>query len=409
MVQRGMDENGLLRTRRPARDPEASAVPRVRPCLPRLAAALVLLTGASLFLAPRSIAQPSGPGASLPAIPVSTTKSERQDVPVWLRGLGTVQALNTVTVRARVDGTLDKFPVTEGQLVKQGTLLAVIDSRPYQAALDAAVAKKAQDDAQLANARLDLQRYSNLAKNDFASRQQVDTQVAMVNQFTAALKGDDAAIETAQLNLSFCYITAPFDGRVGLRLVDPGNLVHATDPGGIVTLTEVHPISVVFTLPQADLPAIVSAMGSRQLAVAAISSDNKAQLGQGTLLTPDNAIDTTTGQIRMKATFPNQDDRLWPGQFVEAQLLLRTEQQKVTVPSRAVQHGPAGLYVYVVKPDATVERQAIEAVDRGQVMVVSKGLDDGQTIVLDGQSRLENGMRVQATAAQPPQTAQVGG
>jgi multidrug efflux system membrane fusion protein len=404
-----MDENGLLRTRRPARDPEASAVPRVRPCLPRLAAALVLLTGASLFLAPRSIAQPSGPGASLPAIPVSTTKSERQDVPVWLRGLGTVQALNTVTVRARVDGTLDKFPVTEGQLVKQGTLLAVIDSRPYQAALDAAVAKKAQDDAQLANARLDLQRYSNLAKNDFASRQQVDTQVAMVNQFTAALKGDDAAIETAQLNLSFCYITAPFDGRVGLRLVDPGNLVHATDPGGIVTLTEVHPISVVFTLPQADLPAIVSAMGSRQLAVAAISSDNKAQLGQGTLLTPDNAIDTTTGQIRMKATFPNQDDRLWPGQFVEAQLLLRTEQQKVTVPSRAVQHGPAGLYVYVVKPDATVERQAIEAVDRGQVMVVSKGLDDGQTIVLDGQSRLENGMRVQATAAQPPQTAQVGG
>ena len=409
MVQRGMDENGLLRTRRPARDPEASAVPRVRPCLPRLAAALVLLTGASLFLAPRSIAQPSGPGASLPAIPVSTTKSERQDVPVWLRGLGTVQALNTVTVRARVDGTLDKFPVTEGQLVKQGTLLAVIDPRPYQAALDAAVAKKAQDDAQLANARLDLQRYSNLAKNDFASRQQVDPQVAMVNQFTAALKGDDAAIETAQLNLSFCYITAPFDGRVGLRLVDPGNLVHATDPGGIVTLTEVHPISVVFTLPQADLPAIVSAMGSRQLAGAAISSDNKAQLGQGTLLTPDNAIDTTTGQIRMKATFPNQDDRLWPGQFVEAQLLLRTEQQKVTVPSRAVQHGPAGLYVYVVKPDATVERQAIEAVDRGQVMVVSKGLDDGQTIVLDGQSRLENGMRVQATAAQPPQTAQVGG
>jgi multidrug efflux system membrane fusion protein len=409
MVQLGMDENGPLRARRPARDPEASAVPRVRPRLPRLAAALVLLTGASLFLAPRSIAQPSGPGASLPAIPVSTTKSERQDVPVWLRGLGTVQALNTVTVRARVDGTLDKFPVTEGQLVKQGTLLAVIDPRPYQAALDAAVAKKAQDDAQLANARLDLQRYSNLAKNDFASRQQVDTQVAMVNQFTAALKGDDAAIETAQLNLSFCYITAPFDGRVGLRLVDPGNLVHATDPGGIVTLTEVHPISVIFTLPQADLPAIVAAMGSRQLAVAAISSDNKVQLGQGTLLTPDNAIDTTTGQIRMKATFPNQDDRLWPGQFVEAQLLLRTEQQKVTVPSRAVQHGPAGLYVYVVKPDATVERQAIEAVDRGQVMVVSKGLDDGQTIVLDGQSRLENGMRVQATAAQPPQTAQVGG
>ena len=240
----------------------------------------------------------------MPAVPVTTGKSERQDVPVWLRGLGTVQALNTVTVRTRVDGTLDKFPVTEGQLVKQGTLLGVIDPRPYQAALDAAVAKKAQDDAQLANARLDLVRYSNLAQKDFASRQQVDTQVAMVNQFTAALKGDDAAIETAQLNLSFCYITAPFDGRVGLRMVDPGNMVHATDAGGIVMLTEVHPITVVFTLPQADLPAIVDSMAKHKLAVAALSSDDKAQLAQGTLLTPDNAIDTTTGHDPAEGDLP---------------------------------------------------------------------------------------------------------
>ncbi len=373
-----------------------------------LGGALFLLIGAGLFLAPRLGAQPAPSPGLQPTIPVTTGKSERQDVPVWLRGLGTVQALNTVTVRSRVDGTLDKFPVTEGQMVKQGTLIGVIDPRPYQAALDAAAAKKAQDQAQLVNAKLDLQRYSNLAQKDFASHQQVDTQVAMVNQYTAALKGDDAAIETAQLNLSFCYITAPFDGRVGLRLVDPGNMVHATDSGGIVTLTQVHPITVVFTLPQRNLPSIVEAMGSRRLEVAAWSNDNATELAKGMLLTPDNAIDTTTGTIRLKATFENLDDKLWPGQFVEAQLLLRTEQQKVTVPTRAVQHGPSGLYVYVVRPDATVQRQAIEAEDRGPVMVVTKGLDAGQAIVLDGQSRLENGSHIAGTA-EAPQTAQVRG
>jgi membrane fusion protein, multidrug efflux system len=372
-----------------------------------LGGALILAAGAALVPAHRPAAQQPPPAAALPAVPVTTAKSQRQDVPVWLRGLGTVQALNTVTVRTRVDGTLDKFPVTEGQLVTQGTLLGVIDPRPYKAVLDQAVAKKAQDDAQLVNARLDLVRYSNLAKNDFASRQQVDTQVALVNQYVATLKGDDASIEAAQLNLSFCYIIAPFDGRVGLRQVDPGNLLHVTDPGGIATLTQVHPITVVFTLPQDDLPAIVDAMAKRQLEVAAWSSDDKLPLARGTLLTPDNAIDTTTGTIRLKATFQNQDDKLWPGQFVDAQLLLRTEPQVVAVPNRAVQHGPNGLYVYVVRPDATVQRQAIDAEDRGPVMVVTKGLDVGQVIVLDGQSRLENGMHVVATAA--AQTAQAGG
>jgi multidrug efflux system membrane fusion protein len=359
----------------------------------------------ALSLSAAATAQPAQrPG---PAVPVTTTQAQRQDVPVWLRGLGTVQALNTVLVRARVDGTLDKFAVTEGQLVKQGDLLAVIDPRPYHAALDQAIAKKAQDDAQLANANLDLKRYATLEKKDFASRQQVDTQVATVNQYTAALKGDDAAIESAQLNLSFCFITAPFDGRVGLRQVDPGNLVHATDAGGIVTLTQVHPITVVFTLPQAELPPIVTAMGQRKLGVTALSSDNKAALAQGTLLTPDNSIDTTTGTIRLKAVFPNLNDALWPGQFVEAQLLLRTETAAVTVPTRAVQHGPSGLYVYVVMPDHTVQRQTVEAEDQGPVTVVTKGLKFGQQIVLDGQSRLENGMHVTATAA--AQTAQAGG
>lgn len=354
-----------------------------------------------------AVAQPlQGP----PAVPVTTTKATRQDVPVWLTGLGMVQALNTVLVRARVDGTLQKFAVTEGQMVTRGTLLAVIDPRPYQAVLDQALAKKAEDEAQLVNAKLDLQRYSTLATKDFASRQQVDTQVALVNQTRAALKGDDAAIESAQLNLGFCFISAPFDGRIGLRRVDPGNLVHATDAGGIVTITQVQPITVMFTLPQADLPAIVTAMGKGAMTVVARTSDTKLALAQGTLLTPDNAIDATTGTIRLKATFPNEDNKLWPGQFVEARALLRTDRAVVTVPTPAVQHGPAGLYVYVVKPDSTVQRQPVQAVDRGPVMVVTAGLDAGQKVVLDGQSRLENGVRVAATpAAMAARTAPAGG
>jgi multidrug efflux system membrane fusion protein len=333
------------------------------------------------------------------AVPVSVAKAERQDVPVWLSGLGTVQALNTVTVRARVDGTLMQVPVTEGQIVKQGTLLAVIDPRPYQAALDQASAKKAQDEAALSNAKLDLQRYASLMNKDFASRQQVDTQKMQVDQSTAALKGDDAAIEAAQLNLSYCYIMAPFDGRLGLRQVDPGNLVHATDAGGIMTITQVRPIAVVFTLPQDDLPGIVEEMAAGPVTVAALSSGHGQELGRGTLLTPDNAIDTTTGTIRLKATFPNDDNRLWPGQFVEARLLLRTDRQVVAVPARAVQHGQTDLYVYVVTPDSTVHRQPVTVDDRGSVMVVTRGLDAGQTIVVDGQSRLQDGTPVAATTA----------
>ncbi len=333
------------------------------------------------------------------AVPVSVTKVERQDVPVWLSGLGTVQALNTVTVRARVDGTLMQVPVTEGQVVKQGTLLAVVDPRPYQAVLDQATAKKAQNEAQLANAKLDLQRYSSLMRQDFASHQQVDTQKMQVDNFTAALKGDEATIEAAQLNLSYCYILAPFEGRLGLRQVDPGNLVHATDASGIMTITQIRPIAVVFTLPQRELPAIVEEMAGGPVTVTAWSSAQGQELARGTLLTPDNAIDTTTGTIRLKATFPNDDNKLWPGQFVDSRLLLRIERQVVAVPARAVQHGLTDLYVYLVKPDSTVHRQPVEAVDRGPVMVITKGLEPGQTIVLDGQSRLQEGMLVAATAA----------
>jgi membrane fusion protein, multidrug efflux system len=373
-----------------------------------LALAVVLAAGASLGfgLVGRSAAQQAKPNGPTAGIPVSVTKAERQDVPIWLRGIGTVQALNTVTVRARVDGTLMQVPVTEGQIVKQGTLLAVIDPRPYQAALDQANAKKAQDEAQLANAKLDLQRYTSLANQSFASRQQVDTQMMQVSSLTAGLKGDDAAIETAQLNLGYCYITAPFEGRLGLRQVDPGNLIHAADSGGIMTIAQVSPIAVVFTLPQRDLPPIVDEMAQGAVHVTAWSGEVNKELAQGTLLTPDNAIDTTTGTIRLKATFANEQNRLWPGQFVEARLLLRTEKQVVAVPTQAVQHGQDNLYVYIVKPDSTVQRQTVAAEDRGPVMVITSGLSEGQSIVLDGQSRLQDGMKVAATVTP---TAPAGG
>jgi multidrug efflux system membrane fusion protein len=384
----------------PVRHESAGVTKQARPwpwrgLLP-LAAILMLVVAGALLVTRHPGAQPVQPQKATSAVPVSTAKAERQDVPLWLSGIGTVQALNSVTVRARVDGTLMQVPVTEGQIVKQGTLLAVIDPRPYQAVLDQATAKKSQDEAMLGNAKLDLERYSSLAKQSFASRQQVDTQKMQVDQSTAALKGDDATIEAAQLNLSYCYITAPFDGRLGLRQVDPGNLVHATDSGGIMTITQVRPIAVVFTLPQRNLPSIVEEMTQGSVTVAAWSGEDNRELARGTLLTPDNAIDATTGTIRLKATFPNEENRLWPGQFVDARLLLRTDHQVVAVPAQAVQHAQDSLYVYIVKPDSTVQRQTVVAEDRGRVMVITKGLDAGQAIVLDGQSRLQDGMLVAA-------------
>ena len=322
------------------------------------------------------------------------------DFPVYLRGLGQVQASASVLIRARVDGTLMQVAVAEGQTVKQGDLVAVIDPRPFKAALDQAEAKRAQDQALLANAKLDQARYASLAKQDFASRQQVDTQQAIVNQFTAAIVGDEAAIEAAKLNLGFSYITAPNPGRVGLRLIDPGNMIRASDGNGIVSINQVQPISATFTLPQDVLPRINAAMATGPLAVLAYDSNDKALLARGTLLTADNAIDPATGTIKLKATFPNADNALWPGQFVNVRLLVETLANVVTVPATAIQHGPAGLYVYAVKPDSTVERLPVEVSnDDAGLAVVATGLDADAVVVTDGQSRLQEGMRVAATEA----------
>ncbi len=323
-------------------------------------------------------------------------------MPILLRNIGVVQAFQSVLVRARVDGTLTKIVFTEGQDVKPGDQLAEIDPRPYAATLAQVQAKKAADEAQLANAQRDQARYTSLASSNFASRQQLDTQTAMVAQYQANIKGDEATVASARLNLDFTNITSPIDGRTGLRLVDPGNLIHANDQQGIVTITQIHPISMLFTLPQDHLPGIHAAMAKGRLTVQARTPDDKTDLSQGELLTTDNTIDTTTGTIRLKAVFPNTDDKLWPGQFVNARLQLGTLANVLTVPSVAIQRGVNGLFVYVVKPDNTAALQPVEVrQDDGTYAVISKGLDDGVQVVTNGQSRLQAGTRVAATPAKP--------
>jgi len=361
---------------------------------------IALTTGDALAQAPAGPATEARP--TPPGVPVQTALVSRRDVPVVLRNIGSVQAFQSVLVRARVDGTLMKILFTEGQEVKPGDPLAEIDPRPYAATLAQVQAKKAADEAQLANAQRDQGRYASLASSNFASRQQLDTQSAMVAQYTANLRGDEATVANARLNLEFTSITSPIDGRTGLRLVDPGNLIHANDQQGIVSITQIHPISVIFTLPQDNLPNIQAAMAKGKLKVQAFTADDKAQLSQGELLTTDNTIDATTGTIRLKSVFANTDNKLWPGQFVNARLLLGTIPQALSVPSVAVQRGPNGLYVFVVKPDNSAALQPVEVQqDDGAFAVVTKGLDEGVQVVTNGQSRLQNGTRVAATPARP--------
>jgi len=344
---------------------------------------------------------------SAPAVPVTVTNAVRRDVPIWLRGLGTVQANYAVQLRPRVDGTLTQVPVKEGQDVKQGSLLAIIDPRPYQAALDSATAKKQQDQAQLSNAQADLARYASLVRQDFASRQQLDTQQATVKQFSAAILGDDAQVEAAQLNLSFCYITSPFDGRIGLRNVDPGNIVHSAEATPIISVTQIQPIAVTFTLPQDNLPAIMRAMEKHTLDVVVYAGDNTTELDRGVLLTPDNTIDTTTGTIKLKATFANAHRTLWPGQFVNARLMLGTDTDVIAVAAPTVQHGPNGLFVYLVGQNDTVSLQPIQVTRQEDgVYVVSSGLTEGAVVVATGQSRLQAGAHVTVRQAQPAQVVQ---
>jgi multidrug efflux system membrane fusion protein len=310
-----------------------------------------------------------------------------------------VQAFQSVLVRARVDGNLNEVFFQEGQEVKPGDKLAQIDPRPYMAVLDQMRAKRAQDESDMANVQRDLARYQTLAQRDFASRQQLDTQTALVGHFAGMVRQDDAAIAAAQLNLDFTTITSPIQGRTGLRMVDPGNLIHANDSAGLVAITQIHPIALIFTLPQANLPAIQDAMAKGALPVYAYAEDGST-LATGELLTIDNSIDQSTGTIKLKAKFANPDNRLWPGQFVTAGLRVAVQSNVIAVSSTAVQHGPSGLFVYVVTPDSKVAMHPVTLwMDDGKTAVIASGLDENAQVVTNGQSRLQDGTRVAASVA----------
>ena len=367
-----------------------------------------------------------------PAVPVLAVKVGQKDVPIYLDGLGTVQAFNAVAIRVRVDGQLVKVAFTEGQDVKVGDLLVQIDPAPYKAALAQAVAKKAQDEAVLVNARLDLKRNVDLVAKSIVSQQVYDTQLALVNQLDATVNADQAAIDAAQVNVDYTTIVAPLAGRCGIRLVDQGNIVHANDTNSCVLITQLRPISVIATLPEQTLGDIQKQWTHGALTVIAVDRDNKTMLGEGKLTVIDNQIDTTTGTLKLKATFPNNDLKLWPGQFVNARLLLETRKNGVVVPAAVIQRGPQGSYAFVIKEDKpgdksgnkpgektedkgggkpsgptageqparkpgelTVEVRPVKvALIEGGEALIDEGLKPGERVVVEGQYRLQAGTKV---------------
>jgi multidrug efflux system membrane fusion protein len=329
-------------------------------------------------------------GAQASPVPVTVAAVTQADFPVYLTSLGTVQGFNTVTVRTRVDGQIDQIAFKEGQTVKQGDLIAQIDPRPFQAALDQAKAKKAQDEASLANARRDLQRSTNLG--EFATKQTVDTQTATVEQLTAQIAADDAAIANAQTQLDYTSIRAPISGVTGIRQVDVGNIVNASTQTGIVTIAQIEPIAVIFTAPEQDLPAIADALKQHDTRVTALTSDGRQVLSQGTLALMNNQVDTTSGTIRLKAVFDNKDHALWPGLSVSTRLLVNTVKNAAVMPEDAVQHGSGGLYVFVVGDGnkAELRKVTVGASTDGKVLVQS-GVKPGEQVVVGGQYRVQPG------------------
>ena len=332
------------------------------------------------------------------AVPVTVAPVEKADFPVYLTGLGTVQGFNTVLVRTRVDGQIDKMAFKEGQLVKQGDLLAEIDPRPFQAALAQAKAKKAQDEANLANANLDLQRYTKLG--EFATRQQTDTQRSTVAQLTAQIAADDAAVFNAQTQLDYTQVKSPISGVAGLRQVDVGNIVNASTQTGIVTIAQIEPIAVVFTAPEEQLPDINQAQSVQPLKVIAITTDGKKPLAEGTLAVVNNQVDITSGTIRLKAVFDNKDHALWPGQSVSTRLLVKTLKDASVAPDDAIQHGTEGLYAYVVNQDNRAELRKVkvsQSIDGRSV--VDTGLSPGKRVITAGQYKVQPGTLVSTAVA----------
>jgi multidrug efflux system membrane fusion protein len=401
-VHQGASAQGRIVDQRTDNSPSTqSARPRsalrligIRQFTPSIAA-IVLAT--ALLFGCSDASKTSTARASAPAtVPVGVATAAQRDVPVYLKGLGSVTASNTVSVRSRVDGQLTQINFKEGQNVNAGELLAVIDPRPYQTALDQAQANLFRDQAQLKDAQLNYERFKSLLDESGAvSQQQVDTQKATANQLEGVVRSDQAAIDNAKLNLTYSHITAPIGGRIGLRLVDAGNMVHATDANPLLVITQLRPIAVLFTLPEDSLPTVAQHMRAGPLSVEAYSRDDQTKLATGSLLTIDNQIDQTTGTGKLKAMFDNQDGALWPNQFVNVRLLLETHKDATVIPSVAIQNGPQGSYVFVVKPDKTVEvRQVTVSFTQNNAASISAGLAPGDIVVTDGQDKLKAGSMV---------------
>jgi membrane fusion protein, multidrug efflux system len=341
-----------------------------------------------------------------PAVPVVAGTVHHGDVPIYLRGVGTVIAYNNVIVRSQITGQIVKIAFNQGQTVHQGDLLAEIDPRPYQAQLDQAIANRDRDQAQVVNAQANLGRYTSLQQKGYASTQLVETQNAQLAQLQAMVKSDEGVIEQAQTNLSYTKLTAPIDGVSGIRQVDIGNIIHPTDPNGLVDLTQVQPISLIFSLPQTDFVEIQQEMAKGPLTVLAYGQDDKTKLDEGKLDLIDNQIVQTTGTIRLRASFPNAKHLLWPGELINARLLLETRHDGLTVPASAVQQGPNGSFVWVIGPDETVQTRpvTISQISEGQALVDS-GLQANEKIVANGQYRLVAGARVQELQGREAQQA----
>jgi multidrug efflux system membrane fusion protein len=362
-----------------------------------VAVALVAISAAAaaFFVHRARLEAAPSPAAATPAVPVVAGVVSSHDVPIYLRGVGTVIAYNTLVVRSQIQGQITKIAFTEGQSVKAGDLLAQIDPRPYQAQLDQVTATRDRDQAQLANARGNLDRYTQLSSKGWATPQLVETQKAQVAQLENAIKADEALIEAARVQLEYTRLTSSIPGVTGVRQVDVGNIIHPTDPNGLVVVTQLQPISVIFSLPEATLPEIQQRMGTGALAVMAYSQNDQIKLDEGKLSLVDNEILQTTGTIRLKAEFPNAAHLLWPGELINVWLLLDTRHDGLTVPAAAVQQGPQGAYVYVINPDNAVAVRPVKVaqVSGGQALIDS-GLTANEQVVVDGQYKLEPGTHV---------------
>ncbi len=344
-----------------------------------------------------------------PAIPVTVAAAIQHDVPIFLSALGTAQAWNTITVHSQIDGTLQSVDFVQGQEVHKGDVLARIDPRSLQAALHQATAKKAEDQAQLVASQKDLQRFSTLAKKDFETQQNVDLQQAKVDTTQATIEADEAAIENAQTQLSYATITSPIDGRAGFRQVDAGNIIHANDPNPLTVITQIKPMQVTFTLPQGNLADVRDAMLRGSVLVLAFDQDNDHELARGELMLVNNQIDQTTSTISLRASFPNNDERLWPGEFIRVRIQVATRKNPITIPPAAVQRGPDGLYTWVIKPDHTADQRAIATVPVDtDAAIVTKGVGAGEQVVVNGQYRLEAGTKVDAKSQGAVQGAVAG-